>query len=198
MENKISTKHCRSCDREKPINEMCIGKLLCKKCHCVNEKKRRDSWSDEERKIQYKRIHKLAKDAKHKLSLSSDTLKKINFWIKNIFQRARESKQFESRKTISEEILREKCLESLKKFPEINFCFIAGSGSLRADMASLDRIDCSKPYSDENIQIIPLWLNSAKLDLTEEELCDKIINFSLNNEYIRNKLRPYFGGKDTL
>lgn len=44
-------------------------------------------------------------------------------------------------------------------------------GSNKGLNASLDRVDSSKDYSDiANLRVIPLWLNSAKLQMSDSEL----------------------------
>lgn len=48
----------------------------------------------------------------------------------------------------------------------------------RPNSASIDRIDSSKPYSDDNIQVIPLWLNMAKLNKSIDFLVPYLRDFS--------------------
>lgn len=61
-------------------------------------------------------------------------------------------------------------IEAKKRFPYMVFRGVKFTDS-KARYASIDRIDSSKDYSDiTNIQILPLWLNMAKADLSENEL----------------------------
>jgi hypothetical protein len=78
------------------------------------------------------------------------------------------------RKDISFDFLYNKCIESMKLFPYMTFKNIIEDGGRKAFYASVDRIDSSKIYSEDNIVVIPLWLNSAKLDMTIDELKEVI------------------------
>lgn len=73
--------------------------------------------------------------------------------------------------------------EALKKFPYIKFINHMDKSATRGkcarpNSASIDRIDSSKPYSDDNIQVIPLWLNMAKLNKSIDFLVPYLRDFS--------------------
>ena len=86
------------------------------------------------------------------------------------------------------DILIQKCLKAKEIYPNIIFCFVKNMNLNRSMIASLDKIIPSKGYTDENTQIIPLWLNSAKLDSTQEELDNNILSYIENNKEILKKL----------
>lgn len=120
---------------------------------------------------------------------------KIKEWVNRIINHPRNKKfkKFESRSTLSKEGLIIKCFEAFQKFPEINFCFSKNDN--RSNMASLDKIDAHKPYSDDNVEVLPLWLNSAKLDSSKEELYKKIIDFCIREPLILNELTTLIKNK---
>lgn len=92
---------------------------------------------------------------------------KIRNWASRAINRYKsDAKHFSSRKNLSIDLLEKLAFQALEKYPYIEFF----RPSKIAYRASLDRIDSSKPYSPKNVQILPFWLNSAKVDLSEKEL----------------------------
>lgn len=84
-------------------------------------------------------------------------------------------KLLQSREKIPLEFLIQLAYAAIKKYPYIDFRPNQGTSLNRP---SLDRIDSSKDYSDlSNLEIIPLWLNSAKLKASYEELNKNILHY---------------------
>jgi len=89
----------------------------------------------------------------------------ITKWVKQSL--CRTGTRFSSRKNLDINKVVELAYIAKQKFPYIRF---GGSGN-KAFLASIDRIDSNKDYFDiNNIQIIPWWLNAAKMELSENEL----------------------------
>lgn len=166
-----------------------VYRTLCKKCHSNNEKIRRSKMSPEEKKligeIQYKNTkNKKIKASRGELPLSEA----IKLWVNKTTWR-RTEERFKERKQLCRKILINKCYLAKEKFPDIIFCFVNNTGQNRAMIASLDRINPSEGYTDENTQVIPYWLNSAKLDSSQEEIDNTIIDYILNDEKLLNSLK---------
>ena len=65
--------------------------------------------------------------------------------------------------------LYKKAIKATDIFPYMTFRIQDGP---KAFLASIDRIDCSKGYTEKNVVVVPMWLNSAKLDLSWVEIRD--------------------------
>jgi hypothetical protein len=164
-----------------------IYRTICKECHAKKEDLRRPNINPEILKRHNIKSYDTSK--KKRLDglngiLSLD--EQIDLWIKKTTTR-RSEKRFIERKTLCKETLKTKCLYAKVKYPDLIFCFVSGQNFNRGMIASLDKIDSSKGYVDENVQVIPLWLNSAKLDSTQEQIDDILINYILINENLSNK-----------
>lgn len=136
---------------------------ICKKCHAnynkINNLKRKN-------KIQTTgKIYYLK--TKEKLLTNED------FQIKNFCLKFKNRKRLNFSKKIELNILIQKCKEGKEKFPYMTFY----NHKKLAFRASVDRIDSSKDYTKENIQIIPLWLNSGKLDMSMDDFHLLITNY---------------------
>lgn len=64
--------------------------------------------------------------------------------------------------------------------PLVYGCYTgSGSGKTNPAKASLDRIDSSKPYTEDNVQIVSWAFNNIKSNFTDEQLllyCKSIVN----------------------
>lgn len=163
-------KVCRICEKSKQDIYFVSGgnntrRNICKKCHKEYNAKWRKS-NLKKCKLQankrYKKFQKLKKSGK--LSIE----KQITFWSNQNAQRS-------NRPRICLKYLKKLCFKSVKKYPYIDFSATKKKGY----WASIDRINPNKGYEKGNIRIIPLWLNSAKLDLSIRELN------GVMNEYLR-------------
>ena len=94
----------------------------------------------------------------------------INKWAMQNRNRASENR-FKQRKDLDLENLKLLCYKARELFPYITFNN-RRDGRNSQTWASIDRVDPTKPYSDDNIIVVPLWLNSAKLDSSYPELFD--------------------------
>ena len=164
-----------------------IYRTGCKKCHAKKEAIRRPNIpADVLKQSQiktYKHIKRRKLDAVHDLIPLYD---QIMLWVRKTTTRSSE-KKFTTRKNLCRDILVAKCYEAKDKYPGILFSFIYDMGLNRGMIASLDRIDSSKGYTDENTQVIPLWLNSAKMDQSQVQIDDIIVSYVLNSEYLSEK-----------
>lgn len=152
---------CYRCQEEKTLGEMSVRchkkktyKTYCKKC--ANE------MAKEYRKRNPPDTKKQYETLKEKLKENSDST--IRYWCSSWKQRKGE--RFEGRKDIPLDTLHLMVKEAMIKFPYLSCC----QGKPLWATPSIDRIDSNKPYSADNIQVIPLWLNSAKLDMSMEKL----------------------------
>lgn len=91
----------------------------------------------------------------------------ITKWVKRNLLRKSDRANFLSRRKLNIEQVVELAIIGKQKFPYMSFV----ANCNKAFYASIDKINHNKDYSDiYNIQIIPLWLNAAKMQLTEDEL----------------------------
>lgn len=153
----------------------------CKEC---NRKKSKDHYQNlnkeekEKKKTYFKKNYYRSKERLNSLSLDEQIIR----WCKHSVSRSAyfdtKQKSLNSRKDLNIEELKKLCYEGLEKYPYMTFLNLKSEKNNILNWASLDRIDSSKDYSDiNNLQIIPLWLNSAKLNQSEEELQIKIIHY---------------------
>jgi hypothetical protein len=136
----------------------------------------RDKLSGKEKKEYYKLKHQALREKKKKIA--SDSLPQedqINFWVTNILNL--NTKRHDERKSLCRESLKEKCRAAKEKFPDLIFYFVKGVSKQRLWLASLDRIDSNLGYTDDNVQVIPLWLNLAKSDSTQDEIDDILYSY---------------------
>jgi hypothetical protein len=169
---------CTICKQEKSKNEMSIRdknaktdgtkyKNYCKKCASEITKKWRSKKTPEELKGLNKRHYR-----KNKKRIQEDENYAIRCWVHSCKSRGNTS-GFESRKDLCTEHLIELCHEALKKFPYLVF----KQGKEKWQTPSLDRIDSNLPYSNDNVRIIPLWLNSALLDMSDSKLHELMVDY---------------------
>lgn len=167
-------KKCSLCKKRKPLddfgsaNHTKDGKRShCRKCRSKREKKYRKSsvWYSKQCRHSYSNKMKKAKNNKEY---------DIRLWATIWKSRPKENphrlvqqKFLDSRKAIPIDTLVDLAKEALNHFPYMQF---AHKTKTRGYTASIDRIDSSKPYTKDNIKVLPFWLNSAKLDMSYEEL----------------------------
>lgn len=171
---------CYKCKREDiPREDMAIsgGKIrnVCRKCRCIEEQERRSRRTPE--KIERLKIESKQKYREQVELISSlDEFKEedleflINKWVIKNKNRVTE-KRFKQRKVLDSDNLKFLCYKARELFPYITFNN-KRDGRNSQTWASIDRVDPTKPYSDDNIIVVPLWLNSAKLDSSYQELFD--------------------------
>lgn len=156
---------------------------ICKECHSKKQKNRWRLKSFEEKKSLNKKYYTSHRSKLKNLSLG----KLINRWAQLILNRkytcgnrtsSVSKNRFVSRQSISKKILISKAIKGLKLFPYMSFLNFRGDGNEMC-YASLDRIDSNLPYSNNNIQIIPYWLNSAKLNGSIGKLHELIRDYYL-------------------
>ena len=168
---------CSKCQEKKTKNEMSVRdakaktdskkyKTYCKSCASKITKQWKNKLSDEEKQQKHKTAY-----SKRKEKLKYDLDYSIRHWTSSC--KKRQGKRFEGRKNLSTEHIVQLCYEALEKFPYISFF----QGKEKYQTPSLDRIDNSIPYSDDNVRVIPLWLNSAKLDMTDDKLNELILHY---------------------
>lgn len=137
---------------------------ICKPCHNKSEKERRNRKEQENPALKDKR-QSYAREAykQRRKQIEEDPDARIRFWAAQWRSTPRQGRD---RSQVTQDKLVELTYEGLKKFPYMRV--------LEKDKmyitASVDRIDSSKGYTDDNIQVIPYWLNSAKMNMEEEEL----------------------------
>lgn len=173
---------CILCQEDKSPSEMAKTnkkyiksgyKNYCKKCSALRELKRRSKFSKQKKQELSLQSYKT-----HTNKIQSDLNYAIKSWCLRWRNRIKGvSKHEESKKNVSKEKLIELANIALKKFPYLKF----SNNKEKWETPSVDRIDSSKEYSDDNIQIIPLWLNSAKLDMSENKLIELMKSY-LNQE----------------
>lgn len=177
-ENRI----CRICNQLKDI-------IYFFKINSTN-KKTYVSWQCKEC-FNLKRIEKKRK-IKESFKENRDNKKILNVYIKKWASSAR-CKKFEKenkdRKSLTQEQLINLAYEGIKLYPYIDF---ASVDNKKATLASLDRKDGNFGYVENNMQVIPLWLNCAKIDFSQEEFESKLnhyisINSALSGNLSLNK-----------
>lgn len=149
---------------------------ICKKCHCNNNKIWYKSLSKEDKS---KRSKEYYKKRKEKIKNFTED-EKIIEWAKRFRNRSiiglKRKDNFNSRKDLSIDLLVEKAKEGLNKFPYMTFL----DSKNKWATASVDRIDSSKEYSEDNIRVVPFWLNSAMLNLDDDKFHELITHYYIN------------------
>lgn len=157
--NENST--CRKCNEFKDLIFFSIhnGKRtnVCKNCANLTKKNQRE---------QKRSLFKESGDV-------NDLQFFINWWASKTRGKGTLDK-FRDRRNLSKDYLILLAEEGLRKFPYLDFANITNKIGYRA---SLDRIDPNKTYEEANVQVIPMWLNSAKIDLTEQEFHEKLDHY---------------------
>lgn len=166
--------YCTVCKSSKNKDEMCMSKGkargMCKECHAIEEKERWTKKPQEERQHIAKQYHKnFTKKRKEGYYSDEEILHK--WCLRNVNRK--KLKGGRDRENLSLETLKRLCNKSVELFPYISFNNFEDTGDKWA-WASIDRIDPSRGYSDDNIVVVPLWLNSAKLDTTYTHLFELI------------------------
>ena len=152
------------------------NRSICKSCHAQKNKEWWNNLSTEEKRRRNKKNY-----ISHKKIIEKKSSEDIDFciiqWILRWQQRSDKNNRFAGRKELVINDLVELAKHGLKVFPYMDFS-IVNKHSKKAFWASVDKIDPSKDYSDiKNLQFVPLWLNSAKLDLMEQELNELMISY---------------------
>ena len=157
----VNMKKCRYCG---VIDNHPRNKTICKSCHA---KKNKEWWNNLSQDEKYKRNRKHYISNKNIMEKNSNDIDFcIREWVLRWQRRSDKSNKFVGRKNLITDDLVILAKQGLKKFPYMDFS-IVNKNCKKAFWASVDKIDSSKDYSDiNNLQFIPLWLNSAKLDLS--------------------------------
>lgn len=174
-------KICSTCKIEKELSEFGYDKRTkdnkryqCKKC----TRDYNNNWINNNKEKYKKTYYK--NYSIHKDKARNDKDYSIKAWAMKWRSTRRKIKFMASRKNVSLDYLIELANKALLIFPYLQFAF---GNKNKAYTASVDRIDSKKPYSNDNIKIIPFWLNSAKLDLNEEEFKELIRKLPTNLEW---------------
>ena len=168
---KIKCRHCGESRLDYLTKKKGGYRTICKPCHNKYEKERRKLKEQENPELKDKRLRE-GRDAykRKREQIEKDPDAKIRFWAAQWRNTPREGRD---RSQVTQDRLVELTYEGLKKFPYMRV--------LEKDKtyitASVDRIDSRKGYTDDNIQVIPYWLNSAKMNMEEIELRSYIKHF---------------------
>jgi len=162
-----------------------VMRRRCKNCHRLCEKIRREKMTPERRKEIGTRNYLKQVERNSNLDESKDEDLKtcIKLWIQTNTNRRTEGR-FKERKGLDRKNLTNLCFVAKTIFPYITFNNNRKKDKTAHCWASLDRIDPNKPYTDDNVVVVPLWLNSAKLDSDYFELF-KLVD-DLNREDFLN------------
>jgi len=167
---------------------ICVKKVyrtLCKKCHSDDETRRRSLRSSEEKKEVGRKSYSIQKERRKQGALGMIPIEKqIDIWVKRAITR----NDKRDRVNLCKKLLIEKCFKAKKLYPNIIFCFVENLNLNRSMIASLDKIIPSQGYTNENTQVIPLWLNSAKLNSTQEEFDNNILEYIEKNKHLCEKI----------
>lgn len=117
---------------------------------------------------------------------------RLNHWMN-------QTRLKDGRRHLSKSFLKEKAMEALEKFPYIRFlhkCPGVGqkNNSYHPFSASLDKIDPKLGYDEDNVQVIPMWLNEAKLNSSMEELIPLLRDFIDNYTEFKTYLKEIITG----
>lgn len=151
----------------------------CKTCINQEQKLKRQNLSEEERRVissSYKETRKRHKQILN-FNLNNNLIpieKRIKLWIG---KRTRDGEKSLDKKNLSLDLLFEKSKKALERFPYIVFLNKRDSGIPMNCCASIDRINNSIGYEDNNSVVVPLWLNLAKGIGTYDELYQCIKDF---------------------
>lgn len=168
----IKIRKCRVCGT---LENLVKNKNLCKECHNAESLKRWHLLSFEKKK-EKGRIGYLKIKEKN-ISLSQNDIDFcVRKWIMKWKNRWVESDFLASRKNLDIDQLIILAKQGLEKFPYMDFSI--DKKSKQAYWASVDRIDSDLDYSNiNNLQFVPFWLNSAKMDLSINELKEVMRQF---------------------
>ncbi len=162
-------KICKTCKLELEISRFAENRKVCKKC-------RNKAKSDGiKRRIASGEI---------------DFDVRLNYWMNRAILK-------DGRRHLTKAFLKERALEGLKKFPYMKFVHINENKknySSHPFSASLDRINPNLGYQEDNIQVIPSWLNSAKLNCPIEILIPLLRDFVENYENFKKYLEEIITG----
>lgn len=164
---------CKTCNLELEVSRFAENRKICKKC-------RNKTKSDSMRR----RI----------ASGEIDFDVRLNYWMNHTILK-------NGRKHLTKDFLKEKALEGLKKFPYMKFVHInknKKNHSAHPFSASLDRINPNLGYQEDNIQVIPTWLNSAKLNCPVEILIPLLRDFVKNYEDFKKNLEEIVTGNPSV
>ena len=142
---------------------------ICKRCHAYREHERRTKAEIanpnlvEERKQQSRDRYERKRE-----QIKTDLDARIRFWAKQ-----NKNRSTHNRKELSIEFVVEEAKKALEVFPYMKFL----DRDNLFDTASIDRIDSTKGYTDDNIRIVTYWLNSAKMNMSEEQLKERMQHY---------------------
>lgn len=166
---------CTTCSTDKFPEKMSyhLGRVThtCLDCFRLQSREKRRALPPRERRKlnQYN-----AKQTKLKRESITDEAQLVVMWAKRcLSHKGRKEGYFSTRALLTIDDLIRLAEHAKKIFPYIIF---SGRGK-REFFASLDRIDSTRGYELENVQIIPYWLNVAKCKLTMFELRELMRDF---------------------
>jgi len=170
--------YCKMCKSFKTKELYCFAKgkskYICKKCHASREKNRRLEFTEEQKIDNEKRAKLSYEKQRYNFScLDKTDPKLIHKWV----NRNKSRKDLKSKKIrrLEYNFLKKKLEEAMKIFP---YMILRKTDGPKAFLASIDRIDPTLDYSEDNVVVVPLWFNSGKLDLQINEFLDMIKGLS--------------------
>lgn len=115
---------------------------------------------------------------------------RITLWIGRVKTKGNKI----NRDGLSKEFLRKAAMEGLKRFPYMIFNYRKEEVLTRTTgghpfSASVDRKDPKLGYSEDNVEIIPLWLNNAKYNCEMEDLIPLLKHFVENFESFKKLIK---------
>lgn len=171
-------KKCTKCQQEKSVKDFVMKKKkprsVCKACHAAYQREYNKKCDPELKKARNLRSQEQQKTRRKEICSGERPIEEqIDYWAKKMLHRS-------NRKELSLEVVKKLALQAKQKFPYLKFGYLRSRSKNCGYSASIDRINPELGYTNDNIQIIPLWLNSAKLTLSEQEL-RKLMNHYLKN-----------------
>ena len=179
--NLMKEKKCNKCGESRVdylVKKKGGHRSLCKSCHAKYEKERKKIREQENPELKSERIRKGREYYKQKREqIGEDLDARIYFWATQWRNTPREGRD---RSQITQKNLVELTYKGLEEFP---YMLILEKDKMHIT-ASVDRIDSKLGYTDDNIQVIPYWLNSAKLNMEDNELREYMSHFLRKEDYI--------------
>jgi hypothetical protein len=162
-QTEVQTKHCNTCKEHKPLFEFTVNRKAkdglqykCRACDLEYQKVRREN--NKESILEYSRKYQTKKR------------KDFNYRLQMLLNASKQRASIKNRE-------HSLTLEDIKElYPEDGKCPVFGfdlefnSAGFRETSPSIDRIDSSKGYTRDNIQIISWKANRLKAYATVEDL----------------------------
>lgn len=168
--------YCRICEENKTWEEMTKNRTkplgVNSECKACRRQMGRDYYKSLDVGVRSARDKSAYKRGREKYLQCDDEYLIIKHWVDHQCRRRSEKRpQYAGRRQLDKKLLFMMCLESKMHFPYITFKNIREDAQDTGwKWASLDRIDSTQPYSNDNVCIVPMWLNSAKMNMKYEEL----------------------------